>query len=68
MASDRKKAMVAGCDDYYTKPVDFESLVRSLETFLEARNRRARPANAVPAGIPPSVGRNPAALRRDPQC
>ena len=68
MASDRKKAMDAGCDDYYTKPVDFESLVRSLETFLEARNRRARPANAVPAGIPPSVGRNPAALRRDPQC
>jgi two-component system cell cycle response regulator DivK len=39
MASDRKKAMDAGCDDYHTKPVDFESLVRSIEAFLEARRR-----------------------------
>ncbi len=31
MASDRQKAMDAGCDDYHTKPVDFESLVRSIE-------------------------------------
>ena len=60
MASDRQKAMDAGCDDYHTKPVDFESLVRSLEAFLEARQRRARIA-PVPAGI----GLDPAALRRD---
>ena len=43
MASDRQKAMDAGCDDYHTKPVDFESLVRSIEAFLEAR---ARPSAA----------------------
>ncbi len=49
---------------FHTKPVDFESLVRGLETFLETRNRRAQTGNVVPA----SMGRNPAALRRDPQC
>jgi CheY-like chemotaxis protein len=64
MASDRKKAMDAGCDDYHTKPVDFESLVRSLEAFLEARNRCARPADIVPVG----VSANPVALMGDPQC
>ncbi len=61
MASDRKKAMDAGCDDYHTKPVDFESLVRSLEAFLEARKSLALPRNIVPAGLG-----NPAAIRRDP--
>ncbi len=80
MASDRKKAMDAGCDDYHTKPVDFESLVRSLEAFLEARNSRAETANILPGGVPASVpagvsasisasgGQNPAALLGDPQC
>ena len=66
MASDRKRAMDAGCDDYHTKPVDFESLVRSMESFLEARNRLALPA-IVPPAVPRSVGRNPALLG-DPQC
>jgi len=41
MASDRQKALNAGCDDYHTKPVDFESLLRSIEAFLEARPRAA---------------------------
>jgi two-component system cell cycle response regulator DivK len=68
MASDRKKAMDAGCDDYHTKPVDFESLVRSLEAFLEARQSPAGPGGVVPAGVPVSVGRNPAARLGDPQC
>jgi two-component system, cell cycle response regulator DivK len=65
MASDRKRAMDAGCDDYHTKPVDFESLVRSMESFLEARNRLALPA-VVPPAVPRSVGRNPAAQLGDP--
>jgi two-component system cell cycle response regulator DivK len=55
MASDRKKAMDAGCDDYHTKPVDFESLLRSLEAFLEARVQRARTPGILPAGVPPRV-------------
>src|ERR1039457_4543154 len=46
---------------FHTKPVDFESLVRGLETFLETRNRRAQTGNVVPA----SMGRNPAALTKE---
>jgi two-component system cell cycle response regulator DivK len=79
MASDRQRAMDAGCDDYYTKPVDFESLVRGLEAFLEARKIRALTGNIVPASAPANVpanvsagvrtevGRNPAARLGDPQ-
>jgi two-component system cell cycle response regulator DivK len=67
MASDRKKAMDAGCDDYHTKPVDFESLVRSMEAFLEARSSLAR-TGILPPAVPRGVGRNPAALLGDPQC
>jgi two-component system, cell cycle response regulator DivK len=68
MASDRQKAMDAGCDDYHTKPVDFESLLRSLEAFLEARNSPARTANLAPAGVPATVGRDQAVRLGDPQC
>jgi len=68
MASDRKKAMDAGCDDYHTKPVDFESLMRSLEAFLEARRRPLPAGPVVAASIPAGMDPNPAALRRDPQC
>ncbi|HXM41155.1 MAG TPA: response regulator [Bryobacteraceae bacterium] len=64
MASDRKKAMDAGCDDYHTKPVDFENLVRSLEAFLETGHRRAQTPDILPAGL----GGNAEALARDPQC
>jgi len=55
MASDRQKAMDAGCDDYHTKPVDFEGLVRSMEAFLEARGREkplAKPAPFQPVLSP----------------
>jgi CheY-like chemotaxis protein len=67
MASDRKKAIDAGCDDYYTKPVDFESLVRAMEALLETRNSLA-PTGILPPVVPRSVRRNPAALLGDPQC
>jgi len=63
MASDRQKAMDAGCDDYHTKPVDFENLVRSLESFLAAA---ARPQSDL--GTPANLGRNPSAQMGDPQC
>jgi len=68
MASDRKKAMDAGCDEYHTKPVDFESLVRSIEAFLELRDSPAPPGQIVAAGVSASIDRDPAALRRDPPC
>ena len=68
MASDRQKALDAGCDDYHTKPLDFESLVRSMEAFLEVRNHLALTANLGPASIPAGLGPHTEASRRDPQC
>jgi two-component system, cell cycle response regulator DivK len=34
MVSDRYKALEAGCDDYDTKPVEFQRLVAKIESIL----------------------------------
>jgi CheY-like chemotaxis protein len=34
MASDREKALRAGCDDYDTKPVDMERLLGKMQALL----------------------------------
>jgi CheY-like chemotaxis protein len=34
MASDRAKALAAGCDDYDTKPVDFPRLLGKIQAFI----------------------------------
>ena len=34
MATDREKALEAGCDDYDTKPVDLKSLLGKMEALL----------------------------------
>jgi two-component system, cell cycle response regulator DivK len=34
MAGDREKALLAGCVDYDTKPVDFERLTAKIEALL----------------------------------
>ncbi len=34
MASDREKALGAGCDDYDTKPVDLERLLGKMQALL----------------------------------
>lgn len=34
MAKDRERALAIGCDDYDTKPIDFERLVAKLEALL----------------------------------
>jgi len=35
MASDREKAMEAGCDDYDTKPVELPRLLEKIERLLD---------------------------------
>lgn len=35
MTDDRKRALDAGCDDYDTKPVDFDRLLEKIETLLK---------------------------------
>jgi two-component system cell cycle response regulator DivK len=39
MAGDRDKAIVAGCDDYDTKPVDFERLLVKIEALLKKQEK-----------------------------
>ena len=34
MEGDRERAMKTGCDDYDTKPVDFERLLTKINKFL----------------------------------
>ena len=36
MAGDEEKALQAGCDDYDTKPVNFQRLLEKIETLLKA--------------------------------
>jgi CheY-like chemotaxis protein len=39
MASDRDKAMAAGCDDFDTKPIDLTRLLEKIEKFLGKTGR-----------------------------
>ena len=37
MAGDREKAIAAGCDDFETKPVEFDRLLAKIEHALDAK-------------------------------
>ena len=41
MASDRDKALAAGCDEYDTKPVEFKRLLGKIAAFLNAADKEA---------------------------
>jgi CheY-like chemotaxis protein len=41
MASDRDKALAAGCDDYDTKPIELSRLLAKMETLLLPAKERA---------------------------
>jgi CheY-like chemotaxis protein len=37
MAGDREKAIATGCDDFETKPVEFDRLLAKIERVLAAK-------------------------------
>ena len=39
MASDREKALMAGCDDYDTKPVELDRLLEKIERLIGSGGR-----------------------------
>lgn len=41
MHGDRERALEAGCDEFETKPVDFERLLLKIQTLLENRQKSA---------------------------
>ena len=47
MAGDREKSLAAGCDDFDTKPVDFERLLGKIQTLLGGTAESA-PGGAAP--------------------
>lgn len=38
MAGDRERALEAGCDEYETKPVEFQRLLGKIETLLDSKS------------------------------
>jgi CheY-like chemotaxis protein len=40
MSGSREKALAAGCDEFDTKPVDFEQLIKKVQLLVNRRNSR----------------------------
>ena len=51
MSGDRDKALAAGCDEYESKPIDFEALFKKVDALLAQR----------PGSRPASTGAKPSA-------
>jgi CheY-like chemotaxis protein len=50
-AQHRAVAIAAGCNDYVTKPIDYDGLEKLIDTFLPPRHQPAMPENAAPKEV-----------------
>ena len=50
-AQHRAVAIAAGCNDYVTKPIDYDALEKLIETFLPAHSRPALTDNVTPTEV-----------------
>lgn len=50
-AQHRAVAIAAGCNDYVTKPINYERLEKLIETFLPVRGASNLPETTTPAEI-----------------
>jgi CheY-like chemotaxis protein len=46
MQADRQRSLEAGCDDFETKPIDFVSLLRKMETLIKDGREALLPGDA----------------------
>ena len=46
MSGDREKTIEAGCDDYDTKPVEFDRLIRKIERLISAAKAKTATLDA----------------------
>lgn len=47
-AQHRAVAIAAGCNEYVTKPIDYDGLEKLIETFLPVRNAPTMPETVAP--------------------
>jgi len=64
MSGDRQKALAAGCDDYDTKPVEFDRLLGKIAGFLH--EAAESPPGETPVEAPPPEAPAPAPERAAP--
>jgi PAS domain S-box-containing protein len=52
MAGDKEKSILAGCDDYISKPININKLLPKISQFIDKTKTIEQPANNNDAGTP----------------
>src|SRR5262249_4776263 len=67
LAGEREKALAAGCDEFDTKPIEFDRLVATVQRILANRKLRQRPnVRDFKKDGSPIIGRGIRAIEKKP--